>query len=122
MSHLHIKSARLVHRKKITKSSVTNKKEGQPGNRPSVKTHYDSISVRDELLKPSKILLVDDIVTKGCTLLACASRVQEVFPEADVRAFAMIRTMGLVPDIQKTKDPCVGLIIARPGHDADRAP
>ena len=93
-----------------------------PGNRPSVKTHYDSISVRDELLKPSKILLVDDIVTKGCTLLACASRVQEVFPEADVRAFAMIRTMGLVPDIQKTKDPCVGLIIARPGHDADRAP
>ena len=28
LSHLHIKPARLVHRKKITKSSVTNKKEG----------------------------------------------------------------------------------------------
>jgi predicted amidophosphoribosyltransferase len=93
-----------------------------PGNRPSVKTHYDSISVHDELLKPSRILLVDDIVTKGCTLLACASRVHNVFPEAEVRAFAMIRTMGLVPDIDKTKDPCVGLISAKEGDDAYRTP
>ncbi len=93
-----------------------------PGNRPSVKTHYDSISVQNELLKPSKILLVDDIVTNGCTLLACGSRVQEIFPEAEVRAFAMIRTMGLVPDIDKTKDPWVGVISAGPGYDAHRAP
>jgi len=93
-----------------------------PGNRPNVKTHYDSISVQDELLKPTRILLVDDIVTKGCTLLASASRVQEAFQEADVRSFAMVRTMGLVPDIDVIKAPCVGRIIAKPGYDADRSP
>jgi len=72
-------------------------------------------------LQPQKVLLVDDIVTKGCTLLACSSRVQEAFPDAEIPAFAMLRTMGLVrtmglgPDIERIVDPCVGLITAEFG-------
>lgn len=92
------------------------------GNRPDVTTHYDSISVSADLLQPAKILLVDDIVTRGCTLLACGSRIQESFPEADVRAFAMLRTMGLVPDVVSTKEPCVGSITAVGVGGADRNP
>ena len=92
------------------------------GNRPNVRTHYDSFSVKQDLLQPESILLVDDIVTKGCTLLAAASRVQESYPRSDVRAFAMVRTMGLVPDIDKTLHPCVGIIHSQIGNDADRQP
>ena len=92
-----------------------------PGNRPGVEMHYDSISASSDLLQPAQLLLVDDIVTKGCTLLACGSRIREAFPHSAVRAFAMLRTMGLIPDVSRTADPCVGLITAR-GNDAHRDP
>lgn len=92
------------------------------GNRPNVKTHYDSISASADLLQPPRILLIDDIVTKGCTLLACGSRIQETLPDTNVKAFAMLRTMGLIPDVTQTADPCVGVISALAGDDANRAP
>lgn len=92
------------------------------GNRPTVKTHYDSLSVAKDLLQPERILLVDDIVTRGSTLLACGSRIQEAFPNADVRAFAMLRTMGLIPDVLRTADPVVGSITAIPNNGAHRDP
>lgn len=52
--------------------------------------------------------LVDDVVTKRATLLAVASRVAEAFPGVRVQAFAVLRTMGLVDDIEKILDPCLG--------------
>ena len=70
-----------------------------PGERPNARTHYDTISVAPQLLNPAQILVVDDIVTKGNTLLGCASRAAAAFPQAQIRAFAMVRTMGLVADI-----------------------
>ena len=66
--------------------------------------------------------MVDDIVTRGCTLLAAASRLSDAFPKADIRAFAMVRTMGLVPDITVTIDPCVGSISSVGGTEANRTP
>jgi hypothetical protein len=59
--------------------------------------------------------------TKGRTLLAAASRVQEAFPCAEIRAFALIRTMGLISGIQQLLDPCKGEIRWR-GGDAHRSP
>ena len=93
-----------------------------PGDRPNARTHYDTISVEPQLINPTRILLVDDIVTKGNTLLGCASRAAEAFPQAQIRAFAMVRTMGLVPDIDRRLSPCVGRIIRSPGGEARRDP
>ena len=93
-----------------------------PGNRPNARTHYNSIAVDAELLNPARILLVDDIVTKGSTLLACASRASEAFPQAEIRAFPMVRTMGLVPDIDRRLAPCVGRIFRLPDNEANRDP
>lgn len=70
---------------------------------------------------PRRITVVDDFVTKGATLLAAASRVQEAFPEAEVRAFALVRTKGLVADIESIGEPCEGLI-TRVGDHVDRHP
>ena len=59
--------------------------------------------------------------SKGRTLLAAASRVHEAFPGVQIRAFALVRTMGLIPGVQQLLDPCKGEIRWRSG-DAHRSP
>ena len=73
------------------------------------------------MVAPDRIALVDDVVTKGRTLLACAMRLREVYPQAELRAFALVRTMGLVPDIEQLIQPCDGQI-SWVGDDAQRDP
>jgi predicted amidophosphoribosyltransferase len=86
-----------------------------PGGRPSVERHFETMEVDRSLLRPSRITVVDDVVTKGATLLAAVSRVAEAFPDAEVRAFALLRTMGFV-EIEKILDPCTGTITLRNGE------
>jgi hypothetical protein len=59
--------------------------------------------------------------TKGRTLLAAASRVHEAFPSAQIRAFALVRTMGMSSGVQQLLDPCLGEIRWKAG-DACRSP
>jgi hypothetical protein len=100
------------------------------GRRPTVGRHLESFALDVPLLlaamsapsaAPPQILMIDDVVTKGRTLLAAASRVQECLPNASIRAFALLRTMGLVADVVRLADPCVGWIRWRAG-DAERSP
>ena len=93
-----------------------------PGERPTVDTHVDSLAVlvQEQSLLPIELTLVDDVVTKGTTLCACALKLRESFPNATIRGFALIRTMGLVPDVREIVDPCVGSITYN-GYTADRS-
>jgi len=91
------------------------------GNRPSVQRHYDTMMVDPQLVSPKRILIVDDIITKGATLLAGASRVAEAFPKADVRVFALIRTRGLVQDVENVIDITVGQITWSAASGIDRS-
>jgi hypothetical protein len=91
------------------------------GARPSVVRHYDSFALANPLWQPQSIVLIDDIVTKGRTLLAAAARLQERFPGARIKAFALVRTMGLQPDVPHLLEPCTGIIRWR-GGDAHRSP
>ena len=70
---------------------------------------------------PRRILLVDDVITKGRTALAAAARVHEAFPHADLRVFALIRTLGLLPNVSQLLDPCEGVVRCLRG-DARREP
>jgi predicted amidophosphoribosyltransferase len=98
-----------------------------PGARPTVGKHYDSFAIEctDPLpMLPSglgQIVLIDDVVTKGRTLLAAAARLHEAYPSARIRAFALLRTMGMVAEVDRLLDPCVGEISWRAG-DAHRSP
>jgi len=93
------------------------------GERPTVSKHYHSFAIQSVNQFPgaAQIVLIDDVVTRGRTLLAAATRLHEAFPRARIRAFALLRTMGLIPDVNQLLDPCVGEIRWR-GGDAHRNP
>jgi hypothetical protein len=78
----------LLRRLAVAKSAYARR-----GARPGVQEHYDSFVVAPRIgASPARITLIDDVITKGATLLAGASRLAEAFPDATVRAFALIRT------------------------------
>jgi len=89
--------------------------------RPTVQQHYRSFAVIPSPRPPTEIVLVDDVITKGRTLVAAAMRLHEAFPKADIRAFALVRTMGFILDVERLFDPCEG-IIRWNGNDAYRDP
>ncbi len=90
-------------------------------SRPSVALHYESFAIDGPPCTAESLVLVDDVITKGRTLLAAAVRLHEAFPAAHIRAFALLRTMGLTPDVRRLVEPCRGLISWRRG-DARRNP
>jgi len=106
----------------LKRISAVRKSATAPGFlRPSASKHYHSFAVGPCDAPPERILLVDDVVTKGRTLIAAATRVHEAFPQVPIRAFALLRTMGLEDDVVRLVDPCVGEIRWR-GGDAHRRP
>lgn len=101
----------------IPKSAVS-----APGHRPSTADHIESMKIVPTLSAPSRITVVDDVVTKGATLLASASLISAAFPDAEVRGFALIRTMGRIPEVDQIVDPAFGTIRLMPDGDVDRSP
>ncbi len=102
-------------------SSVERSSSAWMWERPTVQQHYRSFAVIPSSRPPTHVVLVDDVITKGRTLVAAAMRLHEVFPKADIRAFALVRTMGLILDVERLFDPCEGAIRWN-GWDAYRDP
>jgi predicted amidophosphoribosyltransferase len=102
-------------------SKVRKSAYASSGARPSVWRHYESFALADSPLRLNNIVLIDDIVTKGRTLMAAAARVRERFPEARIRAFALVRTMGRGGELHALLHPCRGEIRWL-GNDAYRRP
>lgn len=87
-------------------------------DRPRVHDHVTSMQVAQELAAPTQILLVDDVVTIGRTFWACAGLLRERFEEAEIRAFALLRTQGIGPVVTDPVAPVEGKI----WRPADRPP
>lgn len=80
-------------------------------DRPKAIEHYNSMEVTRMLDEPREILLVDDIVTRGATLLGAANKLADAFPNARIRAFAAMRTISTPSSFVRISDPCTGTII-----------
>lgn len=93
-----------------TKAIPKSSSQTTAASRPSVKDHVDSLLVDLDLSNPTQIILVDDVLTLGRTTFACAQKLSEVYPKAEIKIFSLIRTKGLVPDIEKMFDPSMGTI------------
>lgn len=93
------------------------------GERPSVVEHYASFAVERAVSGEMglRLTLVDDVITRGRTLLAAAGRLREAFPTADIRAFALLRTLSREEMLLETLDPCEGEVRWVAG-DARRVP
>lgn len=91
------------------------------GSRPSVVRHYESFRLEPPGLRPASVVLIDDVITRGRTLLAAAARLHEALPDAQIRAFALLRTLGAIADLRGLIEPCRGRISWRDG-DAQRIP
>lgn len=89
------------------------------GERPTPQEHYDSFRVETSLIRPEKkIVVVDDFITRGRTMMAACSRVQEAFPSHDIKAFGIFRTIGF-REIDTVIMPFEGEILFD-GEDANR--
>jgi hypothetical protein len=104
------------------KSPLPKSSTSKPEERPKPFQHYDSLSVQKLLdYDPPSILLVDDIITRGSTLLGAATRMAEVFPNSIIRAFAAIRTISNSFEFTKFIDPQVGTVELK-GDNSFRTP
>ena len=101
--------------------SVIKSATAAPAARPTVRQHYDSFAATLPLVPTRRIILIDDVITRGRTLLAAAARLRSVSAYVDVQAFALIRTAGLADHIEQTAEPCHG-VIRWAGGDARREP
>ena len=102
-------------------SSIEKSSAAWMWQRPTVQQHYRSLTVIPSPRPPTDIVLIDDVITKGRTLVAAAMRLREAFPSASIRGFALVRTMGFVHDVERLFDPCEG-VIRWNGQDAQRDP
>jgi phosphoribosylpyrophosphate synthetase len=91
-------------------------------DRPRAAEHYESMMVQSGLTEPDEIVLVDDIVTRGATLLGAANRLASAFPKTRIRAFAVMRTISNPDEFKGLNDPCVGTITLQPSGGTLRRP
>lgn len=80
------------------------------GERPSVEEQLETIEVKFPAPMPKHILLVDDVITKGTTICAASLALNNSIIKSQHKAFSLVRTMGLIPDIEKIVTPCLGEI------------
>lgn len=78
--------------------------------RASPLEHYESMRVRELLFEPKEIVVVDDVVTRGSTFLGAVNRLAEAFPNAKIRAFAVMRSISDAEDFVDIVDPRIGKI------------
>lgn len=107
----------LVRSKALPKSATS-----KAMDRSTAFQHHETLAVQRPMLSPTEILLVDDVVTRGATLLGCAQRLEEAFPGVTIRAFAAMRTLSDEANFQSLVDPCRGWITLTRNGQTHREP
>lgn len=103
----------------VRKTAVRKSAWSKPSERPKVKEHIASFSVQELISSPppEEIVLIDDIITRGATLLAAANRLSDALPKARIRAFAAMRSIGNSSDFVSLSRPVTGTVQYRPLKD-----
>lgn len=84
--------------------------KSRAGVRVSAEQHADSMKAVVDVQDPARVLIVDDVITRGSVGLAAISLVKKLLPGSDIRLFAMIRTISDPREFRQFLDPCVGTV------------
>ena len=109
-----VRTLPLLKRTRAVRKSST----APPRERPTAKDHYETITGDLEsqpLASFGRIVIVDDVITRGATLLACGARIREACPGVPVECFALIRTMS-AGEIDGVLSPVAGTIVYSDGN------
>jgi predicted amidophosphoribosyltransferase len=90
-------------------------------DRPKAVQHYHSIEIQKIFPEPEEILVIDDIVTRGATIVGAANKLYDAFPRAHIQAFAAMRTISPPQIFKAVYEPCKGEITLS-GQDTFRRP
>ncbi|MFY9717910.1 MAG: hypothetical protein WAK40_08300 [Thermoplasmata archaeon] len=112
------RAASLLNRSEAIPKAATS----DPGARPDALRHYRTLAVQKDLGTIRQILLVDDVVTSGTTLLGSANRLADAYPGVPIRCFAAMRTESDPAGLTALIDPVVGEITLRPNGKVRRRP
>lgn len=77
----------------VQRTTAVDKSAGSAA-RPSLATHLASFTVQPGLRPPSRIIVVDDVVTSGTTIMACAMKLASSYPGVPVSGFALARVQS----------------------------
>jgi len=97
----------------VSRSTAVPKSAGS-AIRPPLDQHLNSLTVQARLNPPSRLLLVDDVVTSGTTMMACAIKLAQAFPGVPVSGFALARVQS-VGNPPRVFEPLVEQIVVD-GH------
>lgn len=118
---LAMSSAPILERIRVVPKSSTS----AVGERPKPLDHMRSMAVvrqpELDLQRITRVTLIDDVITRGATLIAGASLLQQHFPKAEIRVFAVVRTKSYEAEVGTILEPIIGEVVFN-GVDADRKP
>jgi predicted amidophosphoribosyltransferase len=97
----------IVRKEPIRKSSNQTAED-----RPTVKEHLETLGLvlPAELTDPKTIILVDDVVTQGSVSVACAELLKQIYPDSEIKIFAIAKTKGFGDEEFNSFEPHVGAI------------
>lgn len=107
----------LVRVKPLPKSATS-----AASSRSTAAQHFESLEVQEILAQPKSILLIDDVVTRGATLFGAANRLAESYPDAQIAAFAALRTISNPAEFKSVNDPVKGFITLQSNGGTLRRP
>lgn len=91
----------------IRHTAVRQSRTAPAGQRPSHQEHYASMSTSPLLdREPRRIVVIDDVLTRGSTMMAAVTRLREALPTVDIGAFALVRTtwnLGVGPIVNPVR-------------------
>ena len=65
---------------------------------------------------------MDDVITRGATIIGATNKLKDIFPNTIIRAFAAIRTISSSANFNNVYDPCIGQIELNENGETFRNP
>ena len=90
--------------------------------RPKAQEHFETMGVIQTITEPKKVLLMDDVITRGATVMGAANRLVDSYPNLQVQAFAAMRTQSDSFSYRGSHGACVGWVTLDQNGESFRRP